>query len=171
MKHDYFATMLTVAPYDRHSMETRIHRNCSRPYGQHDLYRRLGTRLETSTRSSSRELCGLHRRVVWSVPMDTPLNSTHRSQGFGGGCAHYAKSMAYLNHHQRVYAIDWLGSGNSSRPTTNFSKDDTESVEEFFIESLEQWRERMGFDRFLICGHSLGKSCLINTLLAFDDFG
>ncbi|KAJ2746156.1 hypothetical protein GGI20_001579 [Coemansia sp. BCRC 34301] len=60
-----------------------------------------------------------------------------------------------------VYAIDWLGMGRSSRPTYKGVRDEGDErratyAEDFFVESLEAWRQRMGIDRMVLCGHSFG---------------
>ncbi|KAJ2686353.1 hypothetical protein IWW39_003697 [Coemansia spiralis] len=60
-----------------------------------------------------------------------------------------------------VYAVDWLGMGRSSRPTYKGVRDSgperrAEYAEEFFVESLEAWRQRMQIDKMVLCGHSFG---------------
>ncbi|KAJ2477607.1 hypothetical protein IWW47_006185, partial [Coemansia sp. RSA 2052] len=60
-----------------------------------------------------------------------------------------------------VYAIDWLGMGRSSRPAYKSRRSEGEDkrishAEEFFVESLEEWRKRMGIDKMVLCGHSFG---------------
>ncbi|KAJ2366576.1 hypothetical protein IW150_005907 [Coemansia sp. RSA 2607] len=59
-----------------------------------------------------------------------------------------------------VYSIDWLGMGRSSRPTyTSVRTSEDERVaaaESFFVESLEEWRSRMGLEKMTLCGHSFG---------------
>ncbi|KAJ2460335.1 hypothetical protein GGF42_000900 [Coemansia sp. RSA 2424] len=60
-----------------------------------------------------------------------------------------------------VYAIDWLGMGRSSRPAYKSRRSEGEDkrvshAEAFFVESLEEWRKRMGIDKMVLCGHSFG---------------
>ncbi|KAJ2814827.1 hypothetical protein GGI24_006254, partial [Coemansia furcata] len=60
-----------------------------------------------------------------------------------------------------IYAIDWLGMGRSSRPAYKGVRDEGEErraeyAEDFFVESLEAWRQRMGIDKMVLCGHSFG---------------
>ncbi|KAJ2090998.1 hypothetical protein IW138_002192 [Coemansia sp. RSA 986] len=59
-----------------------------------------------------------------------------------------------------VYSIDWLGMGRSARPaytsTMTSDKARVAGAEAFFIESLEEWRKRLGIDKMTLCGHSFG---------------
>ncbi|KAI0047319.1 alpha/beta-hydrolase [Auriscalpium vulgare] len=61
-----------------------------------------------------------------------------------------------------VYAVDWLGMGRSARVPfrVKASRDNTaervREAEAFFIDSLEQWRARMGLETMTLVGHSLG---------------
>lgn len=60
----------------------------------------------------------------------------------------------------RIHAIDLLGFGLSSRPKfpsfTNNTKDDIYQIEDWFIDSIEEWRKRRGIERFVLIGHSFG---------------
>ena len=47
-----------------------------------------------------------------------------------------------------------LGFGRSSRP--EFPRSDPQAGEDFFVDSLEQWRVAMGLEKLVIVGHSLG---------------
>ncbi|KAJ2338668.1 hypothetical protein GGF43_006827, partial [Coemansia sp. RSA 2618] len=60
-----------------------------------------------------------------------------------------------------VYSIDWLGMGRSSRPKYQSRRGESEDArvahaESFFVESLEEWRQRLGIERMTLCGHSFG---------------
>ncbi|KAJ2123557.1 hypothetical protein IW147_002468 [Coemansia sp. RSA 720] len=60
-----------------------------------------------------------------------------------------------------IYSIDWLGMGRSSRPKYLSKRGESEDArvahaESFFVESLEEWRQRMGIERMTLCGHSFG---------------
>jgi pimeloyl-ACP methyl ester carboxylesterase len=55
-----------------------------------------------------------------------------------------------------VYAIDLLGFGRSSRPKVLFAPDDPVSVESFFVDSMEQWRQKLNLESFSLVGHSFG---------------
>ena len=59
----------------------------------------------------------------------------------------------------QVYAIDMAGCGLSSRPpwTGGFGESSNlEATENYFTESLEGWRKRMGIERWVLAGHSMG---------------
>lgn len=60
----------------------------------------------------------------------------------------------------RVHAIDMLGFGFSSRPNYPKYKHDTKADiyqnEDWFIDSIEEWRKRRGIEKFVLIGHSFG---------------
>lgn len=60
----------------------------------------------------------------------------------------------------RIHAVDLLGFGLSSRPNfpkfKNQTKEDIYEIENWFIDSLDEWRRRRGIDRFVLIGHSFG---------------
>jgi len=51
-------------------------------------------------------------------------------------------------------AVDFLGTGLSSRP--NFILTDPDHINDFFVDSLEKWRQAEKLDKFHIVGHSMG---------------
>ncbi|KAJ2162220.1 hypothetical protein GGF46_000837 [Coemansia sp. RSA 552] len=60
-----------------------------------------------------------------------------------------------------IYAIDWLGMGRSSRSAYVSKRAESEDsrvsyAESYFVESLEEWRKRVGIERMTLCGHSFG---------------
>ncbi|RLN47934.1 hypothetical protein BBJ29_006677 [Phytophthora kernoviae] len=52
------------------------------------------------------------------------------------------------------YAVEWKGIGRSDRPKWCPKTD--EEMDDFFVESLEDWRRELQLDRFILCGHSMG---------------
>ena len=83
-----------------------------------------------------------------------------------------------------VFAIDWLGMGRSSRPSSGlmsgrgypqrsfFSRRDDEVSDEcisFFVESLEKWREEMNITKLQLVGHSLGGYLSARYALAYPE--
>eukprot|EP00615_Pteridomonas_danica_P011179 CAMPEP_0114358630 /NCGR_PEP_ID=MMETSP0101-20121206/22435_1 /TAXON_ID=38822 ORGANISM="Pteridomonas danica, Strain PT" /NCGR_SAMPLE_ID=MMETSP0101 /ASSEMBLY_ACC=CAM_ASM_000211 /LENGTH=175 /DNA_ID=CAMNT_0001501817 /DNA_START=7 /DNA_END=530 /DNA_ORIENTATION=+ len=63
----------------------------------------------------------------------------------------------------KVYALDWIGVGGSSRPKWT-AGDDPKLAEEWFVESLEHWRIHQGYEKIHLVAHSL--SALIATRYA-----
>lgn len=86
--------------------------------------------------------------------------------GFGAGLGFYYKNYTGLSVMPglRVFSVDWLGMGRSSRaelpPRAKGvplgHREDVEAVESFFVESLERWRASCNIERMTLCGHSLG---------------
>ena len=92
---------------------------------------------------------------IWTLKFNpratkTPLVLVH---GFGGGVGLWAMNVDNLSQNRTVYAFDVLGFGRSSRPQLS---SDPEEAEEQFVDSIEQWREKIGLDKFVLLGHSLG---------------
>lgn len=60
----------------------------------------------------------------------------------------------------RLHSIDLLGFGLSSRPAfpkfPALTKQEIYKVEDWFIDSLEEWRKKRGIERFVLVGHSFG---------------
>lgn len=85
--------------------------------------------------------------------------------GYGAGTGFFFQNIAALASRpsSRLYAIDWLGMGRSSRPPyyvpSSALKNDLERVraaESFFVDSLEEWRKKAGVEKMTLVGHSLG---------------
>lgn len=85
--------------------------------------------------------------------------------GYGAGLAFFFRNYLSLSQipNSKVYAIDWLGMGGSSRPAFNFKhtskrsiKDVVTDSENFFIEGLEEWRQIQKIEKMVLVGHSLG---------------
>lgn len=87
--------------------------------------------------------------------------------GYGAGLAFFYRNFPALgawaaSRRTPVYAIDWLGMGRSSRPPFKIraAREDTAArvheAESFFIDSFEEWRQKVGLERMTLVGHSLG---------------
>ncbi|KAK7060339.1 hypothetical protein VNI00_001104 [Paramarasmius palmivorus] len=87
--------------------------------------------------------------------------------GYGAGLGFFFKNFHALGEWAgrrgtSAYAVDWLGMGRSARIpfTVNASRKDVkarvEEAESFFVDSLEEWRQKMGLDKMTLVGHSLG---------------
>lgn len=87
--------------------------------------------------------------------------------GYGAGLGFFFQNFPALGQwaakrHTSVHAVDWLGMGRSARPsfTVKAKRGDIDGrvreAEAFFIDSLEQWRQKMGLEKMTLVGHSLG---------------
>ncbi|KAG0375516.1 hypothetical protein BGX24_008977 [Mortierella sp. AD032] len=85
--------------------------------------------------------------------------------GYGAGLAFFFRNYLSLSQipNSKIYAIDWLGMGGSSRPAFHFKhtsktsiKDVVRDSENFFIEGLEEWRQIQKIEKMVLVGHSLG---------------
>nr|XP_019946903.1 PREDICTED: 1-acylglycerol-3-phosphate O-acyltransferase ABHD5 [Paralichthys olivaceus] len=85
-----------------------------------------------------------------SVKDKTPMVLLH---GFGGGVGLWAQNLDALSQCRPVFALDLMGFGQSSRPL--FSSD-AQAVEDQFVESIEQWRAKIGLESMILLGHNLG---------------
>ena len=79
-----------------------------------------------------------------------PLVMVH---GFGGGLGLFAKNFDSLSEKRKLYAFDLLGFGRSSR--IRFSSD-ADLAEQQFVDAIESWRKKMGLEKFILVGHSMG---------------
>ena len=82
--------------------------------------------------------------------------------GYGAGLGFFYKNFEGLSRVEgwKIYALDLLGMGRSSRPPFKVrGKDRQENIteaENWFIDALEEWRIQRKIDRFTLLGHSLG---------------
>ena len=67
-----------------------------------------------------------------------------------------------------THIIDWLGNGLSSRP--KFTCKTTAETEDFYVESLEEWRKSMGLSKMILCAHSLGAYCSVLYALKYPQY-
>jgi len=106
-----------------------------------------------------------------SITSSSPCNSSPAPavllHGYGAGLGFFFKNFGALgewaaSRRSSVYAIDWLGMGRSARVpfTVNAKRDDipgrVREAEAFFVDSLEEWREKMKLEKMTLVGHSLG---------------
>jgi len=74
--------------------------------------------------------------------------------GFLVGLPSFCQMMADLSKHYRLWCIDLIGQGLSSRP--EFTCTSTEETIDYFMDSLEQWRKQVGLEKFHLAGQSFG---------------
>ncbi|KAI5289835.1 hypothetical protein KEM54_003108 [Ascosphaera aggregata] len=95
-------------------------------------------------------------------PVENNLVILH---GYGAGLGFFYKNFEPLSRAKgwQLYALDMLGMGRSTRPPfrlpSSSSKDREASItaaEDWFIDAIEEWREKRKIERFTLLGHSLG---------------
>lgn len=87
--------------------------------------------------------------------------------GYGAGLGFFFRNLPALatwagDRGTDVYALDWLGMGRSARVPFRIKAKRGDipgrvhEAESFFVNSLEEWRAKMGVDKMTLIGHSLG---------------
>lgn len=82
--------------------------------------------------------------------------------GYGAGLGFFYKNFEALSRPQgwKLYALDMLGMGRSSRPPFKIKAKTREQkiteAEDWFIDSLEEWRKKRNIDKMTLVGHSMG---------------
>lgn len=82
--------------------------------------------------------------------------------GYGAGLGFFYKNFEGLSRVKgwKIYALDLLGMGRSTRPSFRVHAKDRQAsiteAEDWFIDALEEWRVKKKIDRFTLLGHSLG---------------
>lgn len=82
--------------------------------------------------------------------------------GYGAGLGFFYKNFEALSRAKgwKLFALDLLGMGRSSRPPFKVHAKDRQGsiteAENWFIDALEEWRIKKKIDRFTLLGHSLG---------------
>ncbi|KAF1954297.1 alpha/beta hydrolase fold family protein [Byssothecium circinans] len=82
--------------------------------------------------------------------------------GYGAGLGFFYRNFEALSRAEgwKIYALDLLGMGRSTRPQFKIHAKDREGkiteAENWFIDALEEWRIKRGLERFTLLGHSLG---------------
>ena len=82
--------------------------------------------------------------------------------GYGAGLGFFYRNFEGLSRAVgwKLYALDLLGMGRSSRPPFKIRAKDRQGsiteAENWFVDSLEEWRVKRNIDRFTLLGHSLG---------------
>ena len=82
--------------------------------------------------------------------------------GYGAGLGFFYNNFEGLSRVKgwKIWALDLLGMGRSSRPPFRVHAKDQQGkiteAEDWFIDALEEWRVQRKIDRFTLLGHSLG---------------
>ena len=82
--------------------------------------------------------------------------------GYGAGLGFFYKNYEPLSRSKgwQLYALDLLGMGRSSRPPFRLKGKEREAqiteAEDWFIDSLEEWRVKRKIEKMTLVGHSMG---------------
>lgn len=93
--------------------------------------------------------------------------------GYGAGLGFFYKNLEPVSRIPglRLYALDMLGMGNSSRPPFKMRArsrlEQAVEAENWFVDALEEWRVARGIDRFTLLGHSLGGYLAVSYALKY----
>jgi len=86
--------------------------------------------------------------------------------GYGGSGLLFFPMLKQLAKKYRVFCIDLLGMGLSSRH--EFKCQSTEETIDYFVESFEKWREEVGLTEFSLGGHSFGGYMSVQYTLRYQ---
>jgi cardiolipin-specific phospholipase len=92
-------------------------------------------------------------------PVENNLVMLH---GYGAGLGFFYQNYEPMSRIPgwRLYSLDLLGMGRSSRPPFRiYAKDKDGKIQEaenWFIDALEEWREKKKIEKFTLLGHSMG---------------
>ncbi|KAK3319288.1 Alpha/Beta hydrolase protein [Apodospora peruviana] len=93
--------------------------------------------------------------------------------GYGAGLGFFYKNFEPLSRSKgwKLYALDMLGMGNSSRPNWKIHAKDQKAkiaeAESWFIDALEEWRRLRNIEKFTLMGHSLGGYLAVSYALKY----
>jgi cardiolipin-specific phospholipase len=123
------------------------------PYGPRTWYSRMV------------ELSGKHRALnEFSVERNDEKTEQNLViiHGYGAGLGFFYKNFEPLSRAKgwQLYALDMLGMGRSSRPPFHIKGKTREKqiteAEDWFVDSLEEWRKKRNIDKMTLVGHSMG---------------
>ncbi|KAF9418780.1 hypothetical protein BGZ94_009598 [Podila epigama] len=117
------------------------------------------TKLDIKTRTDDTDRSSM---ISPPAPGETAIVICH---GYGAGLGFFYRNYHSLSQipNAKIYAIDWLGMGGSSRPEFKFKhsaktpvNEVVKQAEDFFISALEELREVQKIEKMILIGHSLG---------------
>jgi len=115
-----------------------------------------------------------------ALPASATPTPTVLLHGYGAGLGFYFRNLPALadwagRRGGSVYALDWLGMGRSARVPFSIRarREDipgrVREAETFFVQSLEEWRTKMGLETMTLIGHSLGAYFSVVYALRYPD--
>lgn len=106
---------------------------------------------------------------IWTYEMGdkskTDLVIVH---GYGGSGMIFFKMFKDFAENFHVYFIDLLGMGRSSR--NDFECDTYQECENFFVNSIEKWRQKQGLEKMNLMGHSFGAFIASKYTLRYSNY-
>lgn len=93
--------------------------------------------------------------------------------GYGAGLGLFYQNFEPITRVKgwRLFALDMLGMGNSSRPPFRIQPKDPQAkiadAESFFVDALEEWRKIRNIEKFTLLGHSLGGYLAVSYALKY----
>jgi len=121
---------------------------------EEDLLNFVKTKSEgkyVEVKMDERTHCKVWTRVFNPGVQDkSPLVMVH---GMGSGLALFAMNFDQVCQDRTVYAIDLPGFARSSRCKFNSKP---EIAEAQYVQAIENWRQKVGLDKFCLLGHSFG---------------
>ncbi|QRV72737.1 alpha/beta hydrolase family protein [Ceratobasidium sp. AG-Ba] len=132
---------------------------------------------------------GRYLNMLTISPVDSNSNQVATSSdvppavllpGYGAGIGFFYQNFAALGdwaakRNTPVYALDWLGMGRSARVPfkVHAKREDIDGrvsqAESFFLDALEEWREKMKIEKMSLIGHSLGAYLSTAYALRYPD--
>lgn len=93
--------------------------------------------------------------------------------GYGAGLGFFYKNFEPLSRLPgwKLYALDMLGMGGSTRPPFKIHAKDHKAkiaeAESWFIDALEEWRKARKIEKFTLMGHSMGGYMAVSYALKY----
>ncbi|KAK3994840.1 Alpha/Beta hydrolase protein [Cladorrhinum sp. PSN332] len=93
--------------------------------------------------------------------------------GYGAGLGFFYKNFEPLSRVPgwKLYALDMLGMGNSTRPPFKIHAKEHKAkiaeAESWFVDALEEWRKARKIEKFTLMGHSMGGYMAVSYALKY----
>lgn len=161
--------VLTLMPNLKEAIDTLANPSATDKAHHHPIGTRVWRRTMVQLSGKNRALNEVSIERVGEEENET-LVMVH---GYGAGLGFFYKNFEPITRTPglKLYALDMLGMGNSSRPPFKIhAKTKEEQVieaENWFIDALEEWRKARKIERFTLLGHSLGGYLAVSYALKY----